>query len=105
MYEPLKTKTRCLMLNSWCRYKISEKIEPGYMYYLVIPGYISDDDVRKIICRSWGSEAVWMLVEYMNKAEGHTGLKWKGNPRDQKKYRGPPMYALGDEHDGRSNVY
>jgi len=105
MYEPLKTKTRYLMFNSWSNYDISEEVRPGYLYYLAIPVYVSDDDVRKIICGSWGLEAIWNLVERMNKVEGHAGLRWKGNLREQKKYRGPPLYALGDEHDGRANIY
>ena len=93
------------MFNTWLNYSISEKIEPGYLYYLAIPGYISDDAARTAIRGTLGLEAIWKLVEYMNKVEGHTELKWKGNPRDQKKYRGKPMHALGDEHDDRANVY
>ena len=103
MHTPLKT--RYLMLNSWNDYKISEKVKPGYLYYLAIPGYISDYEVGKTIYKSWGLNAIWKLVERMNEAEGHTGLKWKNNTWDQKKYREPPWYIFREPYDERTNAY
>ena len=103
MYTPLRT--RCLMFNDSDDYKISEKIRPGYMYYLLIPGYISDYEVGRTIYKSWGGDAIWKLIERMNEAEGHTGLKWKGNALfSQEKYRAPPPHQR-HKFDDRTSVY
>ena len=102
MYTPLRT--RCLMFNSCYDYKISEKVRPGYLYYLMIPGYISDYEVGKTIYKSWGWDAIWKLIERMNKAEGHTGLRWKGGLFRQEKYRAPPPHQR-HKFDDRTSVY
>ena len=103
MHVPLKT--RYLMYNSKYDYKISEKVQPGYLYYLVIPGYISNYEVGKIIYKSCGWDAIPNLVEHMNNAEGHTGLKWKGRSKYEEKYRVPPWYVYRDPYDDRVNIY
>ena len=103
MYVPLKT--RYLMFNSKYDYKVVEKVQPGYLYYLAIPGYMSTYDVGKIIYKSCGWDAIPNLVEHMNNAEGHTGLKWKGRSKFEEKYREPPWYVYRDPYDDRVNIY
>ena len=102
MHTPLKT--RYLMFNSWNDYKISEKVRPGYLYYLAIPGYISDYEVGKAI-HDHDIYAITNLVERMNKEEGHTGLRWKNYLWQKKKYREPPWYVFRDEYDDRVSIY
>ena len=102
MYDPLKT--RYLMFNSKHDYEVSYKIKPGFLYYLIIPEYISTYDVGKTIYKSWGWDAIWKLIERMNKVEGHTGLKWKGSVFGQEKYREPPPHQR-HKYDDRTSVY